>query len=146
MNFYEPFTRFLSTCKQIENLSINLHLTKYVEGEFQIWYRRDGVPIQIDSSGFDNFFEFSCCVNHITSLPIKSLVINYCNRNKIDDCDARIARCINRFFREHIHRLECLWAPISFKDYFVLSDPNTGDFNRMVVPNQENRITWVCMK
>ena len=142
MKFYEPFSWFLSDCKQIENLSINFDLTKYNEGKFQIWYKRDGVPIQIDPSRYQNFFDFASCVNYLTSLPIKSLVINYCNRNKIDDCDPRMARCIKRFFRENVHLLECLWTPISSNNYFVLVDSYNFDLHGMVAPNQ-NMITWV---
>ena len=135
--FYKPFPWFHSACQQLENLSLKFDLTKYAESQFQIWYQRNRVQ---------NFFDFASCVNHIPSWPIKSLVIYYCIRNKMDDCYPRMARCLHRFFREHIYRMECLWAPISFKDYFALKDSSTGDYHRMISSNLKNMITWVWMK
>ena len=146
MHYLKQFSWFLSACQQIENLSISFDLTKGIEDTFQIWYQRDRDPIQIHPSGYQNFFDLASCVNHIPTWPIKSLVIYYFNRNNIDDCHSRMARCLHRFFREHTHLLDCLWAPISFKDYFVLKNSSTGDFHRMISPNLKNMITWVWMK
>ena len=129
----------------LEHISIKLDINTYVEEKFHFLYSRDGVPIKIEPYIYQNFFDISCCVNHVPLWPLKSLVIYYCNRNEIEDCHEHMASCMNRFFRKYIDRFECLWVPISIKEDFVLVDSYTLELNPMIFSKLHKMVTWVCI-
>ena len=104
---------FYSSCKSLQNLLVRLDVEQLVKENTEIVYSKNP---------------------YIPTLPLTSIVFYFCaSRNKID---GRMAKLMNDIIRKSVRQLQCLWAPLAFKDTGTILVP---------VEISKNMITWVFM-
>ena len=128
------FKTIYSACKELENLSIILDLKQCVEEESQIRDFRNESPIHVEVR------------SNISPLLLKSIVVQYYNRRNTVDLDERMAGFLKQVIAKHGIHLECLWAPISLIEDFLLIRTYTQCRHPTLSWYLKQMVTWVCMK
>ena len=104
-----------SACKSLQNLLTRLDLKQLVKENTEIVYSKNP---------------------QISTLPLKSIVLDFCVSRE-NEIESRMAKFMNDVIRKSVRQLQCLWAPLAFKD--------TGTI-LVSVEICKNMITWVFIQ